>query len=250
MHLIFHELLPHSISGGPCGNQAALITNRRHKPRKSGPRSRGVRSARKCRFGHLLTQLLTPLVAEMSVVLWLPVNDAIRTQPQPLFQQLCPFRAAISTTSLTSSPRPQSAQILTAPTVSITPSHALHPRPNNLPLRLHRPRRRPQLSPLFPPHPRIRPGILLPPRLRPPGHARQRTRCHSHGSVLLSRRVPRERAFFIATVPMRLLTAIVFGRHQGVWKTASLWEGFGAILTLGALIMAKERKGTKGLERD
>jgi hypothetical protein len=54
------------------------------------------------------------------------------------------------------------------------------------------------------------------------------------------------RAFFIATVPMRLLTAIVFGCHQGVWKTASLWEGFGAILTLGALIMTKERKGTRG----
>jgi hypothetical protein len=58
------------------------------------------------------------------------------------------------------------------------------------------------------------------------------------------------RAFFIATVPMRLLTAIVFGRHRGVWKTASFWEGFGAILTLGALIMAEERKGTKRLERE
>jgi hypothetical protein len=56
-------------------------------------------------------------------------------------------------------------------------------------------------------------------------------------------------AFFIATVPMRLLTAIVFGRYQGVWKTASLWEGFGAILTLGALIMTKERRGTKGWGR-
>jgi hypothetical protein len=56
------------------------------------------------------------------------------------------------------------------------------------------------------------------------------------------------RAFFIATVPMRLLSAIVFGRYQGVWKIASLWEVFGAILTLGALIMTKERKRTKGRE--
>jgi hypothetical protein len=58
------------------------------------------------------------------------------------------------------------------------------------------------------------------------------------------------RAFFIATVPMRLLAALIFGRHQGVWKTASFWQVFGAILTLGALITAKERKGTKGLKRE
>lgn len=37
------------------------------------------------------------------------------------------------------------------------------------------------------------------------------------------------RAFFLATVPMRLLTATVFWLQQ--WTAASVWEGTGAVLT-------------------
>ncbi|KAI0140345.1 hypothetical protein BJ166DRAFT_504010 [Pestalotiopsis sp. NC0098] len=41
--------------------------------------------------------------------------------------------------------------------------------------------------------------------------------------------------FFILTVPMRLLTTAVFW-NQG-WTTPSVWEGSGALLTLGALAL-------------
>jgi hypothetical protein len=43
--------------------------------------------------------------------------------------------------------------------------------------------------------------------------------------------VQENRAFFAATVPMRLLTATVFWAQGGRWKVASLWEGIGAGLT-------------------
>lgn len=42
------------------------------------------------------------------------------------------------------------------------------------------------------------------------------------------------RAFFVATVPMRSLSATVFWLQQ--WKAASLWEGAGAFLTAVALL--------------
>jgi hypothetical protein len=45
------------------------------------------------------------------------------------------------------------------------------------------------------------------------------------------------RKFFILTVPMRLLTAMVFWNHGGVWTTPALWEGFGAALTGAALVL-------------
>ncbi|KAK0717806.1 hypothetical protein B0T26DRAFT_710896 [Lasiosphaeria miniovina] len=37
------------------------------------------------------------------------------------------------------------------------------------------------------------------------------------------------RAFFLATVPMRLLTTAVFWGQN--WRAAALWEGIGALLT-------------------
>lgn len=49
------------------------------------------------------------------------------------------------------------------------------------------------------------------------------------------------RAFFVLSVPMRLLTTAVFAR-QG-WTSAALWEGAGAALTAVALI------GGRGAER-
>lgn len=61
--------------------------------------------------------------------------------------------------------------------------------------------------------------------------------------------VQENRAFFAATVPMRLLTATVFwmqgeggegGRGRG-WRVASLWEGIGAGLT--GLMLLLEKKG-------
>ncbi|KKP02445.1 hypothetical protein THAR02_05456 [Trichoderma harzianum] len=43
-------------------------------------------------------------------------------------------------------------------------------------------------------------------------------------------------AFFVATVPMRLLTATVFWAQD--WKAASIWEGAGAVLTAAALVLS------------
>jgi hypothetical protein len=43
-------------------------------------------------------------------------------------------------------------------------------------------------------------------------------------------------AFFMATVPMRLLTATVFWAQD--WKAASIWEGAGAVLTAAALFLS------------
>ncbi|KAL7946131.1 hypothetical protein V8C42DRAFT_322566 [Trichoderma barbatum] len=43
-------------------------------------------------------------------------------------------------------------------------------------------------------------------------------------------------AFFAATVPMRMLTATVFWAQD--WKSASIWEGAGAISTAVALFLS------------
>jgi hypothetical protein len=43
-------------------------------------------------------------------------------------------------------------------------------------------------------------------------------------------------AFFLLTVPMRLLTAAVFWSHGGVWRSPSAWEGGGALLTAAGLL--------------
>lgn len=48
------------------------------------------------------------------------------------------------------------------------------------------------------------------------------------------------RAFYAATVPMRLLTATVFWAQGGGWRAASLWEGSGAVLT--GVVMGMEWK--------
>ena len=45
------------------------------------------------------------------------------------------------------------------------------------------------------------------------------------------------RAFFILTVPMRMLTAVTFWSVR--WKTAGVWEGAGAVLTGLALVMGR-----------
>lgn len=45
------------------------------------------------------------------------------------------------------------------------------------------------------------------------------------------------RAFFAATVPMRLLSAMVFWAQGGGWKAAGTWEGVGAALTGAAMLV-------------
>ncbi|KAH7388994.1 hypothetical protein BKA64DRAFT_127215 [Cadophora sp. MPI-SDFR-AT-0126] len=45
------------------------------------------------------------------------------------------------------------------------------------------------------------------------------------------------RAFFFLTVPMRMLTSIVFWSQGGSWRMASAWEGGGAALTAAALYL-------------
>jgi hypothetical protein len=45
------------------------------------------------------------------------------------------------------------------------------------------------------------------------------------------------RAFFFLTIPMRLLTSMVFWRQDGDWKIASIWEGGGAVLTAVVLML-------------
>ncbi|KAI0124189.1 hypothetical protein BJ170DRAFT_686556 [Xylariales sp. AK1849] len=47
------------------------------------------------------------------------------------------------------------------------------------------------------------------------------------------------KTFFILTVPMRLLTTAVFW-NQG-WTAPAVWEGMGALLTAGALVMGSRR---------
>ncbi|KAJ7366990.1 hypothetical protein DFH08DRAFT_948980 [Mycena albidolilacea] len=47
------------------------------------------------------------------------------------------------------------------------------------------------------------------------------------------------RKFFIATVPMRCLTAVVFWRQA--WIAPAVWEGTGAVLTALALWMGSRK---------
>lgn len=53
------------------------------------------------------------------------------------------------------------------------------------------------------------------------------------------------RAFFIATVPMRLLTTTVFANLGGPWTVPAIWEGVGAFSTLVALIWESSGKREK-----
>jgi hypothetical protein len=53
------------------------------------------------------------------------------------------------------------------------------------------------------------------------------------------------RAFFIATVPMRLLTTTVFANLDGPWRLPAIWEGVGAITTLAAVVWERSRKREK-----
>lgn len=48
-----------------------------------------------------------------------------------------------------------------------------------------------------------------------------------------------DRAFFVLTVPMRLLTASVFWNYGDNWTKAALWEGGGAVLTALALTLER-----------
>jgi hypothetical protein len=50
------------------------------------------------------------------------------------------------------------------------------------------------------------------------------------------------RKFFIATVPMRLLTSFVFAFQGSAWIAPSLWEGLGALMTGFALLLDSSRK--------
>jgi hypothetical protein len=45
------------------------------------------------------------------------------------------------------------------------------------------------------------------------------------------------RTFFYLTIPMRLLTSMIFWIQGGEWKVASIWEGAGAFLTALALML-------------
>ena len=56
------------------------------------------------------------------------------------------------------------------------------------------------------------------------------------------------KAFFGLTVPMRLLTAVVFWSQGGMWKNAAIWESGGAVLTGGALMWEFWGGGRKGEE--
>ncbi|KAF2179002.1 hypothetical protein K469DRAFT_597641 [Zopfia rhizophila CBS 207.26] len=44
-------------------------------------------------------------------------------------------------------------------------------------------------------------------------------------------------AFFNLTVPMRLLTTMVFWNQGGPWRGPAAWEGVGALLTWLALVL-------------
>ncbi|KAE9962804.1 hypothetical protein EG328_012015 [Venturia inaequalis] len=53
------------------------------------------------------------------------------------------------------------------------------------------------------------------------------------------------RAFFVATVPMRLLTTAVFAGLGGPWRVPAIWEGIGALITLVALVWERSRERVK-----
>lgn len=47
------------------------------------------------------------------------------------------------------------------------------------------------------------------------------------------------RTFFVATFPMRMLTAVVLGMQEGFWVYVALWEGIGAGFT-GVMLALEE----------
>ncbi|QDS76460.1 hypothetical protein FKW77_004777 [Venturia effusa] len=53
------------------------------------------------------------------------------------------------------------------------------------------------------------------------------------------------RAFFVATVPMRLLTTTIFSILGGPWTLPAIWEGAGALTTLVALFFGRSQKREK-----
>lgn len=53
--------------------------------------------------------------------------------------------------------------------------------------------------------------------------------------------VQENHAFFIATVPMRLLTAAVFVLQGGSWIVPGVWEAMGAVTTTLALLLDRRR---------
>ncbi|KAJ7259560.1 hypothetical protein B0H12DRAFT_1108695 [Mycena haematopus] len=53
------------------------------------------------------------------------------------------------------------------------------------------------------------------------------------------------RMFFIATVPMRGLTAVVFCGYGHAWRAAAVWEGSGSALTAAALGIGYVRRTPK-----
>lgn len=57
--------------------------------------------------------------------------------------------------------------------------------------------------------------------------------------------VQENRAFYVASVPMRLLTTGVFGFQGGPWIVPSLWEGIGALATGFALLLDNRNKTDK-----
>ncbi|MCJ1271157.1 hypothetical protein MMC22_011056 [Lobaria immixta] len=50
------------------------------------------------------------------------------------------------------------------------------------------------------------------------------------------------KVFFIATVPVRLLSTAVFWAQGGQWRATAVWEGTGASLTGTALLWEAMRK--------
>lgn len=53
------------------------------------------------------------------------------------------------------------------------------------------------------------------------------------------------KTFFLLTVPMRLLTTVMFANFAGPWKLAAVWEGGGALLTLLAIGIERYWKDEK-----
>jgi hypothetical protein len=54
--------------------------------------------------------------------------------------------------------------------------------------------------------------------------------------------VQENRSFFIATVPMRLLTATVFAIQGGSWIAPAMWEAMGAAMTGIALLLDRSSR--------
>ncbi|KAM7192188.1 hypothetical protein V8F33_008462, partial [Rhypophila sp. PSN 637] len=52
------------------------------------------------------------------------------------------------------------------------------------------------------------------------------------------------RSFFVLTVPMRLLTATVFWGQGDAWRLPAVWEGGGALFTLGALVWDRSSRAS------